>query len=387
MRPTLGNGVPTVEQVTHICGIRNRVLRNLEITECYARLSRAMRSRTADLANWCTFAAWASRQAGSTIRGEDFLAALRRHLGRKGRLLAPFQSIGRVLLRKGMFEPDTRLGRAVAAVHTPFDAFERASEAVSEGNLKVFTEIGLEFARYLHTVPPAASGDSVECSSFLAGFRPGDPPDGQDLLKEAFTHYQQQTAEADAGARAALMLLANLKIGLHEQTRLQPQIAAAVDAPAVTAADLGRRALHALVPGSRRWPALAHGPAVLVAGILAQGVRRAGVRLTRQIVTESMMVLSLPGTVLFLGRDLDAPVPPVLGAAYPELDAFVGAYDACPPGGTACGATDWCDLSQRMHFIVHLFRAYLAADRLFDPPFTDAQVAAFQAGRIPEGAL
>ena len=40
-------------------------------------------------------------------------------------------------------------GRITARLHTPFDAIELASDAVARGNLKVFEEIGYEFARYL----------------------------------------------------------------------------------------------------------------------------------------------------------------------------------------------------------------------------------------------
>jgi len=56
-------------------------------------------------------------------------------------------------------------------------------------------------------------------------------------------------------------------------------------------------------------------------------------------------------------------------------------------GGTACAATDWCDLAQRMHYIVHLFRAYAEDSTLFSRPFTPGQVAAFRAGLVPGGAL
>jgi hypothetical protein len=378
---------PDLAEVDRIAGLANRVVRNLEITECYARLSAAMRSRTGELANWCTFATWASKQAGSTIRGEDFLDTLRRHLGRRAVFLAPVESISRALLRRGLFEPDTRFGGLVAEIHTPFDAFERASEQVADGNLKVFAEIGREFARFLRTVPADAPVGSPALEQFLSGLRPGPPPDGQDYLAEAFTGYQAQAHEQDPGTRAALVLLANLKIGLHEQTRLQPQIAAAVDAPLTTAADLGERVLHRLVPASRNWPAVLHGPSAFAAGLMATGVHRAAIRLTRDAITESLMVIVVPGAVLRLGRDLVAPVPAVLAGRHRDLDALVAVYDACPPGGTQCGATDWCDLKQRMHYIVHLFRAYAVDPTLFSPPFTDAQVAAFRAGRVPDGSL
>ena len=59
----------------------------------------------------------------------------------------------------------------MAELHTPLDAFGRASEAAAAGNLKVFAEIGLEVARYLER--------SVPFEKFLEDLRPGDPPGGR----------------------------------------------------------------------------------------------------------------------------------------------------------------------------------------------------------------
>src|SRR5262245_1809306 len=379
---------PRVEDVQRIAALDNPVIRNLEITECYAELSAAMRARAGSAADWCTFATWASRQAGTTIRGEDLLDLLDQRLGRRSWLLAPLASASRALLRKGMFQPETPLGRVTREIHTPFDAFERASTEVARGNLKVFAEIGAEFARFLATVPADAREDSPECLAFVAGLTPGPPPDGQDCLRAAFAHYQRQRREADPSARAAWMLLANLEIGMHEQTRLQPQIAAAVDAPIDTADDLGDRVLHALIPGSRSWSRAVHGPLSAIVGVVARRIRREATTLTRDAVTAKLMILALPGTVLFLGRGIESPLPAELaGSPPPFLEQFVKEYDPCPPGGTACGATDWCDLRQRMHFIVHLFRVYAQDTALFARPFTDDQIAAFRAGRIPPGTL
>jgi hypothetical protein len=386
--PTPATSSLTVAEVARIAAIRNRVIRNLEITHCYWQLAQAMRARTVPAANWCTFATWASRQAGSTIRGEDLIANFRRKLGEKARLLAPLQSVNRLLLRKGMFEPDTRLGRVVAEVHTPFDAFERASEAVAQGNLKVFDEIGREFARFVATVPADARAESDELRAFIAGLRSGPPPDGQDCLRDAFTHYQQQRHEADPAAREAWLLLANLKIGLHEQTRLQPQIAAALDAPLSTAEDLGAGVLHALVPASRSWSGAVTRPTAAVSRWLAKPLRRTAVQVAREAITEAMMVLALPDRLLALGHDLDARVPAVFGdPLYPPLGRLVADFDSCPPGGMACGAEDWSNLRQRMHYIVHLFRAFAQDASLYSPPFTDGQVARFHAGVVPDGRL
>ena len=71
--------------------------------------------------------------------------------------------------------------------------------------------------------------------------------------------------------------------------------------------------------------------------MIARRVRREAIAVTRDVVTESMMVIALP--------------------------------------------------KQRMHYIIHLFRAYADEASLFSRPFTPDQVARFRAGGIPGGQL
>ena len=101
-----------------------------------------------------------------------------------------------------------------------------------------------------------------------------------------------------------------------------------------------------------------------------------------------MMVLTLPGVVLSLGETVAAPVPAVFaGLSHPALDAFARTHDPCGAVPGDCGAHDWTELSQRMHYIVHLFRAHADDRSLFDLPFSGSQVADFRAGRVPDGRL
>ena len=118
---------PSVADVQRIVAIENPVVRNLEITYCYSQLAAACVERNGQGANWCTYATWASRQAGRTIRGEDLLEHLERRLGQGRRLLHPFATLGRWFLRRGLFQRETPLGRLTSELHTPFDAFQRAS--------------------------------------------------------------------------------------------------------------------------------------------------------------------------------------------------------------------------------------------------------------------
>jgi hypothetical protein len=369
--------VPSVDDVRQIAAIRNPVIRNLQITYCYSRLAAAFAARNGEGANWCSYATWASRQAGRTIRGEDLLEHLGRRLDHARWLLHPIATLWRWLLRRGLFRRETRIGRLTAELHTPFDAFECASDAVARGNLKVFEEIGLEFARYLQSSPDA---------TFLEALRPGEPPAGQRYLRQAFARYERRRLERDPKVRAELAVLANLEVGLHEQTRLQPEIREALDAAYTTQEDLGRRALEALVPSAAGWWSVVRRPAIAVAGAVAAGAQRSASKLAREVITDSFMVLSLPARVLSLGMHLTDGYPEALAEpADADLAELLARFEPVPPAPDDCGARDWSDLNQRMHYIVHMFRAFHFSEQLSRPPFSPEQVASFSEGIVPDG--
>ena len=66
---------PSLDQIDRIAALGDPVQRNLQITQSYYELSQALAGLLGSSANWCTFAAWASKQAGQTIREEDLLRA------------------------------------------------------------------------------------------------------------------------------------------------------------------------------------------------------------------------------------------------------------------------------------------------------------------------
>lgn len=378
----------TTRDIARIAAIPDPAVRNLEITIAYAELSAALARRIEGYSNWCTFATWASRQAGATIRGEDFLDTLQRRLHGPNEVRHPIRSLWRALLRRGLFRPTTRLGRFVSEVHTPFDAFERTSDAVARGNLKVFEEIGHHFARYLEACDPGLPPDDPEFARFLAGLRPGEPPDGQDYLRRAFTRYQQQRFEPDPVVRAELVTLANLEIGLHEQTRLHPEIRESLDVPVATVKESRDRVLDAVLPDRGIWRSiLGRGPIGMLIVATAGALRRHSQRLAREAITQCLMVLRFPGDrVISLGRPLDAVPPDALRPpSNRELVDLLARFES--PSLDELGPDDWSELPQRMHFIARLFRAYHVFPELFSPPFSDAQVAEARAGRLPDGRL
>ena len=92
--------------------------------------------------------------------------------------------------------------------------------------------------------------------------------------------------------------------------------------------------------------------------------------------------------MLALGADLDDPYPEALRELVDaDLVALIARFEPVAPAPDHSGARDWSALQQRMHYIVHMFRAFHAREEMFAAPFTDAQVERFLAGVIPEGDL
>lgn len=390
--------IPTPADVDRIAALPDPVIRNLQITACYHALAVAMAARTGPGANWCIFATWASRQAGQTIRKEDFARTLEialRDAPVDDRALRDLAAAARALgSRLSIDELRTSIGDLV----DPAAAMDRAADAVGRGNRKVFAEIGREFARFIATclddAAPDAALDAERLARFCEELRPGDPPDGQRYLRQAFRRYHQALAEPDAATRAQRMLLANVEIGFHEQTRLQPEIAEAMNAALVDRDQLRLHLMDALFPG-QTW--LLRSRLFLLKLLNRQSPLDAAIdhvlaeaqRVAHRAVTETMMTLGLPhGQTLRLGQDLSVAYPPMLRQiTLPELLAMLAQFDPTPDSMRESGAVDWSDLPDRLHFIVDLFRGHHASAELFEPPFTAKQTAALKAGRLPEGRL
>lgn len=100
------------------------------------------------------------------------------------------------------------------------------------------------------------------------------------------------------------------------------------------------------------------------------------------------MVLSLPGRVLALGTHLTDAYPETLDEpADAELTELLAQFEPVGPESDDCGARDWSDLHQRMHYIVHMFCAFHLSEQLSRPPFSPEQVASFRRGIVPDGEL
>ena len=386
---------PTTADVDRIAAVDDRVVRNLQITQCYAQLSVAFAAVVGGTsANWCTFATWASKQAGQTIRKEDLKRTFERLFGASREATVVGNDVVAAMAELGARRGPDRVWDAVRRALDPDAPFEASADAVARGNLKVFAEIGREFARFLALPGPDGQVAAADYDAFRDSLRPGDPPTGQGYLKQAFDAYMRAIASPAGGQRTQHMLFANLAIGWHEQTRLQTEIAEALNAPFAEPVRLRRDLLRELVR-HRRIGLLLRLLLELVPGrgkhIRAELERlESEVRLVaNEAVTALLMTLTLPGPeVLDLGRDVPGTFPPDLAAiTEPELEGLLDRVDPTPDTTRGSGAQDWANLDQRIHYIADLFRVYQEHEALFSPPFTPEQVAVIEAGGRPAGML
>ncbi|MBL7775050.1 MAG: hypothetical protein JNK89_03560, partial [Saprospiraceae bacterium] len=270
-------------------------------------------------------------------------------------------------------------------------ATARSSAAVARGNQKVYAEVGRVFARFLQTGQETA--DAQALAEFFESLRPGPPPEGQEYLRRAFRHYHQAIQSPDAKARAEWIFLANIEIGFHEQTRLQPEIAEALDAALPGPAVFARRLAGALSPNwgwswYLLWRLLGWlGRPNLLDEVIAP-LHQAARRSIRLVFTKRLMTMGLPGVRLALGKDLNLPFSPnLVRVENPELQDLLKQVDPSPESLRDSGAVDWADLPDRLHFIADLFRCSQESPELLGPPFSAAQVAALKAGQMPAGEL
>ena len=366
---------PVPTDIAEICKIEDAVLRNLLITQRYHDLSRALREAIdggdrPSNANWSTFATWASKTAGETIRDEEVPKQAIELLAEAEEVRQGLERVVRILRRLHLTKLD------VPDVLRPIEkTIHDLSAQIAKGNLKVFAELAPLFASFVEVL---RSGDRKALDRFLSGLVPGDvSKGGQDLLRRAFTGYFEARFEEDETKRARILLACNCQIGLHEQTRLQPQIKAALDAPIQDVLHDGiRDSLRALAPWMPK----------SIASLLAWPVRpmlRDVERAWRRVATRHLMSLTLPhGQRLSLGEDLRAsygePLFPASLATLdtpPDLVELVKRFNRGAPRGDDdidTGALDWANLPDRMNFILNLFRSRQQRDDLFDQPFEDA---------------
>lgn len=347
----------TVEECREAVAMPDPVLLNLTITQLYHRIAVDLTLLLgAQDANWFCFGCRASKTAGAAIRAEEL----------------PFREL---LQRTPLWEPlvaTLSLARRASLLRLVDDTLQTVADRVAKGNRFIFDDIGPPFVRFVRTFARDAEYDREKLERFNAEFTPGPPTrDGQDLLRGACSAWYEAAFERSGRRRSQLILLGSMKIGLHEQTRVDPILDEALDAPLEVFFDQ----LLGWLPRPLRGLGLRARPLVQ--------------RELRGVLTRRLMRMRLPDANLGLGSAVPTwregqPFPQGLEALeVPELRAL---YDELTRGATSAAA-DWTKLDDRMRYICTLFRTRQKSLQLFEPPYFELQQADLVARRVPTGPL
>jgi cytochrome c556 len=320
-----------------------------------------------DNANWSTFATWASKQAGVSIRGEDVPKALTDAIRGTAGFQDKVDQVNGWLKKLGMPQiPDLpgRLAQKMAG------AMDQVQGAIADGNQRVFKEIAPEFTKFIDTFKGDTKYDQAKVDRYLQHFQPG-----QEKLRDAFANYAKAQFETDPKKKAELMLLGNNQIGMHEQTRLQPDIMKALNAPID---QVLKPALKKIIRdtmsnagpfGSGKWAYDKLDKAGLIDKAISP-VLNGAASAWRQVATDQLMTLATPGGTLKLGSDVPKGFPKNLQTIdNPDLQKVLGQVDRTPNTTKGSAGNDWASFNDRMNYIVDLFRAYGQDPSLFNAPF------------------
>jgi CRP-like cAMP-binding protein len=370
----------TAAECEEIARTPNLVLRNLKITQMYHRLSQELTLLLGhEDANWCTFACNASKTAGYSIRREEL----------------PFAELIALALRPAWVRSTgAQLGswlEDAPVVNRARAALDAVSATISAGNLKVFAEVAPIFARFVLAFHDSAEYDRAKLEAHLETIRPGPTEaGGQQLMREALGHYYEAAFETRAKTKAELILLGNVKVGLHEQTRLQPNIVDALNAPLTVGLD-GIISSELARVGLMPKRLAAFGRTAL--GAVERRLARNLTDVWRKVVTRNMMTLRLPYGNVRLGADVprlpdDQMFPDVLRElTHQDLIQLVHRFDDDPSSLSGSQASDWGNLEDRMNFILDLFRSRQRSLELFGQPFDHEQRAQMAGNQVPIGRL
>ncbi len=344
-------------------GNDNLIVRNLQVTLGYYRLSQGMQ-RVIGKRNvsWVGIATHASKTAGQAIRHELMPKRLKSMLMRTAGYDETFFFFRDVLMEAEQ-DPEFEQSGRIA------EALKKVSLLVSQGNIMVYAELAQPFLDFTRIFSKVWDRDDALLEQFIAEhLRPGPiEEDGQDYLTEAFTAYHNARFETNTKRKAEHVFHGNMLVGLHEQTRLQPFIEQALVVPLD-------------MVGSGRG-----------------GGDEKESRFARQLVmkwgTRMLMSLTLPNRELRLGQDVIAPTgvfrfpQDLIVLESPRVNELVNSFDRGNNTLSGSAADNWASLHERMSFIVDLFRSHQQYQRMFEAPFLDDQIQAVEAGYMPAGPL
>ncbi len=351
----------TMEDIEEVVRTRDPEMRNYRITHAYHGLALDVADVIGyDHVNWLAFGAHASFTAGFAIRKED----------------VPFFGLYRTLRRAPGIDPIMRVAGPVVAASFAGrdirDILQRTSTAIADGNLRIFAEMAPAMVRFLSCIRTADRFDRRRIDEFLLTLRPGlIEHEGQEVLGQALAAWYEAAHEPDPLRRSQLVFLGNIRMGLHEQQRVQPDIEEALGSPLRwrVGDEIGRAYEKRLAkfPGPIRRPILAliksYEPFLVEA--LFKTIKRT--------ITTRMMQIRMPDRHIRLGKDLSTQLKDreqcaeLYEVTHPELEVLMDRFQL-NAGTTDTTASDWSDFDQRMVYIISLFRMRHGSVTLFNDP-------------------
>lgn len=339
---------------------------NLAITLAHRRLSLLLREITGEEAgaNFHSWAVWGSKKAGVTIRQEDLDGALHDATWVSGvvGLVVGLGAAAATTVALALAELASAAGVGLVVLGGLLGAVSgawtgrliarwsrrRAAALVLEGNRLVLDDIGRQTARFVAAFHGKEHIGDEELARFVDAMdaRPA-AEGGQELLQRAFRQYARAANARDVRVKHEACYYANCLAILNEHIKLQPYI-----------------------EGSLPF-------------------------IVRKCVTERMLTFEIGALELAVSQD----VPALSGHAFPptlatledsELTAFLtgpGGWDRSKDSLVGSRAGDWSKLTERMGYIVNLFRCFHADASVHEAPYGTEQVAAIERGVVPAGRL
>jgi hypothetical protein len=366
--------------VEEIAGLSDPVLRNLWITQRYHELAVKLRDAGAGAnATWCAFAVWASKTAGASIRGDELPGLVRKLVADTDHTKGAVHRFNRGL--EGWLLNSLSHDHLMQVVD---EASTDVSQTIAGGNVLVFAELAPIFTAVTDAASAGHAATPAHLAKQLEPHFAALAAQGIDVapVRAAFDCYLK--ALAGPADQADLVLAGNVQAVAHEQTRLQPAIATALNA-----------GIQVAFQGLLDRDVIRHVPTAQVRSVLDQATAEVGQVIEpvwQMALTEVVMKLYLSDQTL----DLRQNVPPLDGEMFPPPLATISNSDTATvlsqwdrTGGTGVpsGADDWASMDKRMNYIVNLFRSRQLHPALLTPPFTEDQLADLTAGRLPSGPL
>ena len=321
------------DDVARAVAIGSDQLRNHGITLFYWRLGRRLAAHLGtDVANWCTWATWASRTVGHA--------------------LDPYATPYLVRERTRSWPRPARTAALRVARWSRTALNPRLAPAIAVGNREIFDEIADHFLTFLDALDDGRLPDAASAHRFAAGIVGAEAPTGSehrrmlDHHREGFVRYWEAAQESRPAERARLVLAGNLLMAEYEQARLQPWIEEAF-----------------FVAPSEGW-----GVPAILRRTIGPAVARLTTRRVTAVITPAMLV---PVGEPLRRRAGEARLfPAALDPPGTELGAVLARY----PSGPTPQCANWTRFEDRMAFVTGLFHAYHFEPTLHAAPF--AMVAA-----------